>query len=159
MKAAGHLFPSTMHALASGIKKLQTIAEDGQGTRLYRGLGTLFFFCAALYASLRNIFAIIIFNHLSTLGGLDVRPFMSSQGFTETAFMSTTRDLAVALEYSGIKAGKVGSVLPPPPPPLCPLSKPSLSYFLSLSLSLSLSHTHTHTYEFQRVPCSSAGSL
>jgi hypothetical protein len=39
MKKAGHKFSSTMHALASGIKKIQGIAEDGQGTRLYRGLG------------------------------------------------------------------------------------------------------------------------
>ncbi len=41
MKNAGHKFSSTMHALASAIKKIQGIAEDGQGTRLYRGLGKL----------------------------------------------------------------------------------------------------------------------
>jgi hypothetical protein len=41
MQKAGHKFSSTMHALASGIKKIQAIAEDGQGTRLYRGLGKL----------------------------------------------------------------------------------------------------------------------
>ncbi len=41
METAGHKFPSTMHALASAIKKIQGIAEDGQGTRLYRGLGKL----------------------------------------------------------------------------------------------------------------------
>jgi hypothetical protein len=41
MENAGHKFSSTMHALASGIKKIQGIAEDGQGTRLYRGLGKL----------------------------------------------------------------------------------------------------------------------
>ncbi len=39
MENSGHKFSSTMHALASGIKKIQGIAEDGQGTRLYRGLG------------------------------------------------------------------------------------------------------------------------
>ena len=39
MEKAGHKYSSTMHALASGIKKLQAIAEDGQGTRLFRGLG------------------------------------------------------------------------------------------------------------------------
>ena len=38
---AGHKFSSTMHALSSGIKKIQAIAEDGQGTRLFRGLGKL----------------------------------------------------------------------------------------------------------------------
>ena len=40
MKQAGHRFSSTMHVIASGIKKLQIIAEDGQGTFLFRGLGT-----------------------------------------------------------------------------------------------------------------------
>ena len=39
MCKAGHKFSSTMHALASAIKKIQHIAEDGQGTRLYRALG------------------------------------------------------------------------------------------------------------------------
>ena len=41
LEKAGHNFSSTMHALSSGIKKIQAIAEDGQGTRLYRGLGKL----------------------------------------------------------------------------------------------------------------------
>ena len=41
MEKAGHKFSSTMHALASAIKKIQGIAEDGQGTRLFRGLGKL----------------------------------------------------------------------------------------------------------------------
>jgi hypothetical protein len=41
MENAGHKFSSTMHVLASAIKKIQGIAEDGQGTRLYRGLGKL----------------------------------------------------------------------------------------------------------------------
>jgi hypothetical protein len=39
MEAAGHRFASTMHALASGIKKLQIIADEGQGTWVFRGLG------------------------------------------------------------------------------------------------------------------------
>jgi hypothetical protein len=51
-------------------------------------------------------------------GGLDVRPFTTSSGFTETAFMSSTRELSVALEYSGVKQGKAGTVLPPPSSPL-----------------------------------------
>jgi hypothetical protein len=56
MKKAGHKFSSTMHALASGIKKIQGIAEDGQGTRLYRGLGKL----------LTQLFhqSLLIFDHL-----------------------------------------------------------------------------------------------
>jgi hypothetical protein len=32
------------------------------------------------------------------------------KGFTETAFMSSTASLEVALDYSGVKAGKVGVV-------------------------------------------------
>ncbi len=61
-----------------------------------------------------------VFNHLFLIfttvssGGLDVRPFTTCSGFTETAFMSSTRELSVALEYSGVKQGKVGTVLPPP---------------------------------------------
>jgi hypothetical protein len=82
MDKAGHKFSSTLHLLASAVKKLQLIAEDGQGTRLYRGLG-----------------------------GLDVHEFLESQGFTERAFMSTTRSLDVALTYSGIKEGKAAIVL------------------------------------------------
>ncbi len=35
---------------------------------------------------------------------------MTSPGFTETAFMSSTRELSVALEYSGVKQGRVGTV-------------------------------------------------
>jgi len=42
MEAAGHRFASTMHVLASGIKKLQIIAEEGQGTFVFRGLGKHF---------------------------------------------------------------------------------------------------------------------
>ena len=55
MNKAGHKFSSTMHALASGIKKLQGIAEDGQGTRLFRGLGKL---QTQLFTT-----ALLIFNH------------------------------------------------------------------------------------------------
>jgi hypothetical protein len=82
METAGHKFASTMHLLASAVKKFQRIAEDGQGTRLYRGLG-----------------------------GLDVHEFLASQGFAERAFMSSTRSLDVALTYSGIKEGKAATVL------------------------------------------------
>ena len=53
MKEAGHMFSSTMHTLASGVKKLQAIAEDGQGTRLYRGLGI---FITQLFTSFLSIF-------------------------------------------------------------------------------------------------------
>ena len=82
MAKAGHKFASTLHVLASAVKKLQTVSEAGQGTRVYRGLG-----------------------------GLDVREFLASVGFAEKSFMSTTESLEVALEYSGAKQGGVGTVL------------------------------------------------
>ena len=55
---AGHKFSSTMHALSSGIKKIQGIAEDGQGTRLYRGLGKLI---TPLFST--SYSSLIILNH------------------------------------------------------------------------------------------------
>ena len=58
MKKAGHKFSSTMHALASAIKKIQGIAEDGQGTRLYRGLCKLI---TSLFST-----SFLIFNHLKS---------------------------------------------------------------------------------------------
>ena len=81
-KRSGHKFTNTIHALASAIKKLQAIADDAPGTRLYRGLG-----------------------------GLSVREFLASLGFAEKAVMSTTKDRDIALAYSGVKQGGVGSVL------------------------------------------------
>lgn len=86
MEKAGHKYASTLHSLASTVKKLQLISEDGQGVKLYRGLN-----------------------------GLDVGEFVLSQGFSETAFMSTTRSLQVALDYSGVRDGHVATVLPPQP--------------------------------------------
>ena len=58
IEKAGHKFSSTMHALSSGIKKIQGIAEDGQGTRLYRGLGKLITACFTT--------SFLIFNHLKS---------------------------------------------------------------------------------------------
>ena len=107
MEAAGHRFASTMHVLASGIKKLQIIAEDGQGTCVFRGLGKHF---APLFTSL-YLSVVKYLTHLYSPAGLDVRPFKSSQGFTESAFMSTTGSLEVALDYSGVKQGKAATVL------------------------------------------------
>jgi len=82
MKEAQHRFASTLHVLASAIKKLQMVSEEGQGTRVYRGLS-----------------------------GLDVRQFLVSLGFAEKGFMSATKSLEVALEYSGAKQGRAGTVL------------------------------------------------
>ena len=81
-KRSGHRFTNTIHALASAIKKLQAIADDAPATRLYRGLG-----------------------------GLSVSEFLASLGFADKAFLSTTKDRDVALEYSGVKQGGVGTVL------------------------------------------------
>ena len=69
MENAGHKFSSTMHALASAIKKIQGIAEDGQGTRLYRGLGKL----------LTQLFtkSLLIFDHLEqSMANVFNHPFL-----------------------------------------------------------------------------------
>ena len=69
MQHAGHLFSSTIHALVSGIKKLQRKLCGVQGTWLYRGLG-----------------------------GLDTRKFVEGNGYTEKGFTSTTKNLEVVAE-------------------------------------------------------------
>ena len=79
MREAGHKFANTLHLIASFVKKLQGLSDDRQGTRLYRGLG-----------------------------GLDVRDFIIGKGFTERAFMSSTKSLQVALKAT---QGHVGTVL------------------------------------------------
>jgi hypothetical protein len=81
-KRSGHKFTNTIHALASAIKKLQGLAAQEPSTRLYRGLD-----------------------------GLDVAAFAASWGFTDKAFMSMTEDRRIALEYSGVNKGLVGTVL------------------------------------------------
>jgi hypothetical protein len=82
VKRSGHRFTNTIHALASAIKKLQGLAAEEPSTRLYRGLD-----------------------------GLDVAAFAASCGFTDRAFMSMTKDQRVALQYSGVHKGLVGTVL------------------------------------------------
>ena len=82
VKRSGHKFTNTIHALASAIKKLQGLAAEEPSTHLYRGLG-----------------------------GLSVAAFAASCGFTDKAFMSTTKDRNIALEYSGVHKGLVGTVL------------------------------------------------
>jgi len=79
---SGHKFTNTIHALASAIKKLQGLAAEDPSTRLYRGLG-----------------------------GLSVAAFAATCGFTDKAFMSTTKSRHIALEYSGVHKGLVGTVL------------------------------------------------
>ena len=82
VERSGHKFANTIHALASAIKKLQVLAAQEPSIRLYRGLG-----------------------------GLDVAKFAASLGFTDRAFMSMTKDRGIALEYSGVHKGLVGTVL------------------------------------------------
>jgi hypothetical protein len=82
VKRSDHKFTNTIHALASAIKKLQGLAAEEPSTRLYRGLG-----------------------------GLSVAAFAASCGFTDKAFMSTTKDRNIALEYSGVHKGLIGTVL------------------------------------------------
>jgi hypothetical protein len=45
------------------------------------------------------------------LGGLKVDEFVKSCGFTDKAFMSTTKSRKIALKYSGVKKGLVGTVV------------------------------------------------
>ena len=66
VERSGHRFTNTIHALASAIKKLQGLAAQEPSTRLYRGLG-----------------------------GLHVAKFAASLGFTDLAFMSTTKNRAL----------------------------------------------------------------
>ena len=82
LKRSGHKFTNTIHALASAIKKLQGLAAHEPSTRLYRGLD-----------------------------GLDLAAFAASSGFTDKAFMSMTKDMGIAQQYSGVHKGLVGTVL------------------------------------------------
>ena len=82
MARAGHLFPNTIHLLVSAVKKLQMCAQNGQGKTVYRGLP-----------------------------GLDLTEFKKSHGFSESGFLSTTSNIDVALEYSGVKEKRVATVL------------------------------------------------
>ena len=82
VRKSGHRFTNAIHALASAIKKLQRLSQDEQGTLLWRGLG-----------------------------GLDMCEFLAGCGFTDRAFMSSTKDRRTAMEYSGVKKGLVGTVM------------------------------------------------
>ena len=61
MEKAGHKFSSTMHVLVSAIKKIQAIAEDDQGTVLYRGLGKLITQLVSISSLIFKKFLIIFF--------------------------------------------------------------------------------------------------
>lgn len=82
MQVAGHRFSSTLHVMASAVRKLSRNITGFQGSWVYRSLG---------------------------LFGTD--EFLASNGVTERAFMSTTQHLEVALEYSEFRGGLQGSVL------------------------------------------------
>jgi hypothetical protein len=82
MARAGHLFPNTIHLLVSAVKKLQMGSPNGQGKTVFRGLA-----------------------------GLDLTEFKQSHGFSESGFLSTTSNIDLALEYSGVKQMLVATVL------------------------------------------------
>ena len=105
MKKAGHRFPSTMHVIASGIKKLQIIAEEGQGTWLFRGLGK-----NSLHLFFQKSLEMCKTSYVMLSRWLGRSAILVSQGFTKSAFMSMTGNMDVALEYSGVKDGKPATV-------------------------------------------------
>ena len=45
------------------------------------------------------------------IGGISTKTFLDGIGFSETAFMSTAKELEVALEYSGAAKGQSQTVL------------------------------------------------
>ena len=81
VKRRGQKFTNTIHALASVMKKPQGLAAKEPSSRLYR-----------------------------CLDGREVAKFIASCGFTDLGFMSTTKDQRIALQYSGVNKGLVGTI-------------------------------------------------
>jgi hypothetical protein len=80
-------YPTSIFALISACNKMSRITEMPPGRRVYRGLGGM------------------------TLGNQWFEN--NSRGVrsgVELAFMSTTENMSVALQYSGIRRGEVGTV-------------------------------------------------
>jgi hypothetical protein len=71
----------TRSTLASVMKKPQGLAAKEPSSRLYR-----------------------------CLDGREVAKFIASCGFTDLGFMSTTKDQRIALQYSGVNKGLVGTI-------------------------------------------------
>ena len=81
-KKSGNNFSSTIHLIVSAVEKLRLAQGMVSGTWLYRGLS-----------------------------GGELPAKFWEQGFSEFAFMSMTRKLGVAIDYSGIVQGKKATVL------------------------------------------------
>jgi hypothetical protein len=89
---------------------------------------------------------------------------MVSSGFTETSFMSSTRDLRVALDYSGVKHGRVATMLPPFPSPLSPFAAfsyrsstkachcPSETFMKRVGFTVSLAPSLSQVLSLRQVP-------
>lgn len=84
LEAGDHLFPTTIHVLASGVQKLARTMKLQEGVRLYRGLGG-------------TTDMPVLFFRADACG---------RRGYAELGFMSTTEDKAVATQYSGVKEGR-----------------------------------------------------
>jgi hypothetical protein len=82
--AGGNLFPTTIFVLVSAIQKIAREIKIREGTLLYRGLGGLMELPESFYRADAN----------------------GCRGYAEWAFMSTTSDKSIALQYSGVREGR-----------------------------------------------------
>ncbi len=82
--SGSNTFPTTIFVLVSAVQKLCRCMPIPEGTKLYRGLGGV--------VDLPEIF-----RHGDSHG---------CRGYTEWAFMSTTANKEVAVQYSGAVAGR-----------------------------------------------------
>ena len=82
-----NLYPTSIFCLVSACIKMSRVTEIPLGRKVYRGLGNM------------------------VLGKEWFEPDVrGSRSGVELAFMSTTLNMNVALEYSGVKRGQVGTV-------------------------------------------------
>jgi hypothetical protein len=83
-----NMFPTTIFVLVSAIQKLSRCMNIPPGTLLYRGLGGSMELPDSFFVPLEAC----------------VTP--NALGYTEFAFMSTTQDKSVAVQYSGVRDNK-----------------------------------------------------
>ena len=87
-KTAGNTFTTTIFVLVSAIQKLSRCMNIPAGTLLYRGLGGSMELPDSFFVPSENCMT------------------PNALGYCEFAFMSTTQDRNVALQYSGVKDNK-----------------------------------------------------
>ena len=87
-KTASNTFPTTIFVLVSAIQKLSRCMNIPPGTLLYRGLGGSMELPDTFFVPSEKC----------------VTP--NALGYTEFAFMSTTQDRSVAVQYSGVRDNK-----------------------------------------------------